>query len=605
MYATTMTQQLLSVFVSSVMACGQLEAERKQAVAAIKSVQLTVPWDFAQTPAASASPNEISIREVKRCDIFVLLVDNSHTEPVDAELSAAMEHQKPVLAFVKNRARLEESKQRRELLNRLSEYKYREFKNPDDLYREVREAIRYELTEGYRKYRLTFEDAQKISSDNEESVSRIAVREATKSDDKAIRDTLMELKQWYPNIEPWITDRTSELGKADDLRVAEVGGTIAGISISRDKERDVRKLATLYVRPTSQGAAIGPHLVREEVLRAARDRMRKTYVTFADELAERIKPILEQSGFVTEGASRSRYRDGSTEWVMGKTFVYDEIESGGFHDFVRKRMIIEPGGAIESEEDKIITARLPRFPTADVTGNEPPEVKIAVSIGSQPEHEYQQYQDRFSGQTQKWVFVSMLGKPAEGPYSDTNWIDGADISARFYPVTLVAPEQRALVVTIQPSYADALIPNPMTPRMLPPTRLQLRPDNVYYRAPSSYRGLRRGSRIFFYVSDPHGFERGSVRGCGIITGTCVGTPEECFEQYRSKGVFDYNDLHEIAQNNNGKVLAIAFDWYDAFRRRVGLEEMRRAVKGYDPRAARQVSFEESQRIIRSGRGRRR
>lgn len=592
----------LSVFVSSVMADGYLAAEREQLRSAIESLQLTTPWTFENEPAESAPPLDVALRAVRRCDIFVLLVSNAHTAPVEAELDEAERGNKPVLAFVERRTRDDESEQRRSVLQRLARYKYREYQGLEELAREVLAAVRKEIVEGYRdRYpSITDDDIRtlvKSESDQATAQPRLAVRPAGPEDREGVLEALMELEQWYPDIGPWAQSRVDELGDDDDVRVADVGGAITGIVVARDKGAGVRKLSTLYVRPTGQGAALGPHLVREEIVRAEDDGVRKAYVTCADEVAELLMPILEQNGFVVEGASSGRYREGHAEWVLGKTFVYEHIDETDFVRFVRERLVVEAGGSIEpaGDDPALFDARLPRFPLSGSLSED--TIRFVVSTVPEPEKEYERRSEELAGH--RWIFVSISGRPATTRHplhEASNWMDGADIAARFYPVAIDAPEQRSLIATIRPEFADNLIPRSAQPPLLTPTRLQLRPDNVFYRSPDRYRELRRGSRIFFYVSEPEH----AVRGWGVVTSAHIGPPGDCFARYGTKGVFDYDALERIAENARGEVLAIAFDWYREFPRPVSLRELRQIVSGYNPQAAAVIRPEDTRRIIDQG-----
>ena len=221
----------------------------------------------------------------------------------------------------------------------------------------------------------------------------------------------------------------------------------------------------------------------------------------------------------------------------------------------------------------------------------------AISTSERPEEEYETYRERFGGE--RWVFLSSAGRPADIAnelHEADNWIDGADLAARFYPVSLDSPGQPSLIVTIRPQYANELIPSGRTPSMLPPTRLQVRPDNVYYRAPDRYQTLRRGSRLFFYVSEPE--QR--IRGSGVITDLFAGDPESCFARYGTRGLFDYDRLEDIARRHDGKVLAIAFDWYRDFTAGVNLSRLRRVTPNYNPQSAHLLSAETAGAIFRDG-----
>ena len=586
----------LRVFVSSVMTDGYLATERARVRRAVDSLEAATSWTFENQPAETIAPLDVALREVRRCDIFVLLVSNAHSPAVQAELDEAERSNKPVLAFVEKLAGDDEAPDRTALLRRLARHKYREFKDLDELELEVGAALVQELVAGYRDRNLPEAGIPALVQEEvrlRDAFPRLAVRPATSADRDAVLAALMELEPWYPGIGEWARARADDLDADSSVRVAGIDGRVDAISIARDKGAGVRKLATLYVRPTGRGEALGPHLVREEVLQARDDGIRKLYVTCADEIADTLIPVLVSSGFAVEGASPGRYRPGSSEWVLGKTLVFGEVPPGVFTSFVRERLIVEAGGAIEPVDGapEVFDARLPRLSVA--SGSDAGPIRFVVSISAKPETEYERYADEF--RDRPWRFVSICGRPAHTthPLHDSpNWTDGADIAASLYPVRLEAPGQRSLIVTIRPEYANALIPDSRTPSLLSPTRLQLRPDNVFYRAPDRYGDLRRGSRILFYVSDP---ER-ALRGWGVITSVHVGTPSDCFARYGTRGVFDYGDLTRIADHGNGNVLAIAFDWYEEFKRRIGLRELQRIIPSYTPQTARVLGPQDARTI---------
>lgn len=592
-----MAEPHIRVFVSSVMTGGHLSEERSAACEAIESLKLTVPWDFAREPAQSVPPGIAALQEVAGSDILLLIVGNRHTGPVQDEIEEADRLEKPILAFVERVASSNESEERRGVVKWLSDrVKYQEFLGVEQLQREVVRAIRKELVDGYRsRYRDRLRPADIRELAQAQAPPGLLVRQAMGSDRGAVRETLMELEQWYPDIHQWVEARLEGIEDADDIRVAEMDGEIGAVVVMRNKGADVRKFATLYVRPTARGAAIGPHIVREEVLRAARDGVRKAYVTCADEIANRLLPILQQSGFTPEGVSRGRYRDGAAEWVLGKNFVYGEVIPSDFLDFVKTRMVTEAGGEIVEDRGTVFASRVPRLGLAG--GARPELAWYAVSTRDRPEEDYVAHRERF-GRT-PWTFVSLVGRPADVSHEfheASNWIDAADLSAQFYPVTLASPRQPSLIVTIRPEFARELIPSSRAPSMLPPTRLQVRPDNVYYRAPDRHQELRRGSRLFFYLSEPEH----RVTGSAGITDVFVGDPEDCFARYGTRGLFNYERLEEIAQNHDGKVLAIAFDWHREFPAGVSLPKLRGMIPTYNPQSAHLVGAEVASAILREG-----
>ena len=587
------------------MADGHLAAERDVAQDTIRAIQLTVPWAFETSPADSDDPQQAALREVKRCDIFVLIVGNRHSPAVQAELDVAHDNGKPILAFVERLPETDESEGRSAVLRQLMpRHKFQRFASPDELRRELRDGIISELIRGYRdRFRPRVSEADieillKVSADAIDESPSLVVRQARHDDKSQVKSQLLELKRWYPSISQWIPDVLKALNSNENLqvRVADLDGVIRGISVARDKGDGARKFSTIYVSPDSQGAAIGPHLVREEVKRAAADGVRKAYVTFAGEIAPRIRPVLAQSGFSVEGIAPARYRPSSGEFIMGKIFAHEAVDHENFIDFIRRYCVLDIGGTITSSQGTSLIAKLPMI--SPLAGIEYQDVQIIASISSTPEREYEQL--RVSSHDHDWMFFSLFGKPARTDHrigDALNWVDGADLAMRYFPVNLKTPEQDAIIVTILPSYADALIPKASTPSFLPPSRLQIRPDNVYYRTANRYDTLRRGTRVFFYVSEP---ER-AIRGSAIITSITIDTPEECFARYGRKGILRYADLVKMAgRSTSNEVLAIAFDWYVEYPRSIKLDQIQEINTSYNPITASVVSGTVARQIHERG-----
>jgi len=577
------------------MTAGHLVAERQGAIDAIESIQITAAWAFEKTPAESQSAMDVALKAVEESDIFVILVAGRHSAPVQVELDRALASRKPVLAFVSGAMEDLQSDDQRTVTDTIARHvKYQTFTSPQELRREVRAAIREELIHGYRRYRDKLNE-QDIRTIIDMEPPGLVVRSAIDSDRPNIKARLLELKRWYPDIEPWTVKVIEEIGKTPHIRVAETEDKIAGLAITRDKgSGDVRKLATLYVTADSRGTAIGPHLVREEVKRAAADNVRKAYVTFAGEHRHRLKPVLEQSGFTDEGISPARYRVGAAEWVMGKTFEYDTISADEFSDFIERCIVNEHGGFIIQRHTDGFTASYPAGPSRNDFIDQ--KLRIGISTSATPEHDYEQFRQQQI--STEWRFVSMAGKDANtnnALFESAHWVDGAELAAQFYPVQFATLGQESICVIIEPRYASELIPRSDQPSFLPPSRLQIRPDNVYYRHADRYDALRRGTKIFFYVSAPEQ----AIRGYASIFGYTVGTPKECFEKYGTRGILTYDDLVE-AQDERGNVLAISFDWYSEFRHPVSLRDLRRIKPNFNPQTANRLSADESAQIMERG-----
>jgi len=588
-----MRREYLQVFVSSVMTEEDLRSERERACAAIESLELTVPWAFETAPAEPNLATDVYLREVDNSDLLVAIVSNSHTEPVQRELERAEAANKPILAFVRRTDPGEQTEGRTKVIRWLQERcKYREYTDLDDLEQAVRDSVAAELVRGYRTYQLAREDFRRLV-DRVEAPPGLVVRGPMAHELSEVREVLSELQAWYPEIGGWISKTLDEyeLGHSA-LRIADIQGEIAGVAFSRDKDSHVRKFSTIYVRPTHQGEAIGPHLVYEEVTRAAADGVRKAYVTFADELADVLGAMLSRYGFVAEGISAGRYRPDSGEWVYGKTFYHGTIAAAEFQEVMERLLVTQAGGVVITRADHILTVRLPRMDLFGLGVSR--SLLLAFSTRQSPEADYEAIREDVG--EAPWLFVSMYGKPADGTHwshAVENWIDGQDLAARFYPVEFATDDLPALVVTIKPAFADALIPRREAPTLFAPDRLQIRPDNVYYRAPDRWQTLRRGSPLLFYTSAPDM----RVRGIARITSLRVDSPDECLARYGNMGLFQLADLDGIASKHGGNVLALAFDWYREIPGGVPLARVKAALGAYNPVGAKLINCADVDAIL--------
>lgn len=576
----------LQIFVSSVMTDENLSAERGVVRDAIRGLRLTRPWLFEKGPAEPVPVGDAYLREVRESDLLVLIVSRTHMRAVQNEIETADAAGVHILAFVRGQAN---SDGRATVLSWLrSRVRYREFDSESELFEEVQRAISVELVRGYRRYRLAKADITTLRP-LVETPPAAHVRLATADDADDVRAILEELRTWYPKIDDWIEKVIIE-DRLGGVRLVSWDQRLAGISISRDKDDRVRKLSTLYLRPEFRGESIGPYLVYEEVRRTAKEGFEKAYVTFAAELEAALGPILARYGFVAEGVSAGRYRANRAEFVMGKTFVNGVVAADSFRAFVKGNLVDAFGGETVAEDGTGFEVVLGHAPLwgVPVAGQ-----RFRLEISSSPEPEV--VFERLVAQPPNlpWCFVSLYGKPAEAGHWSHNrkdWIDGSDLKRFFYPVVLDRPEQRGLICTIEPRFADALFPRSEQLPMLDPSRFQVRPDNVYYRSPSAYRGLRRGAPIFFYVSAPEM----AIRGNATLSEYFVGSPDDCFERYGSKGVLTTADLDLIGENGRGRSLALAFDWYR--EQRQPLSRVRDVVNGYNPQAARRIAFHQARRL---------
>jgi tetratricopeptide (TPR) repeat protein len=156
-------QPQLTVFISSMI--GPLWDERAAVEEAIRTgIPLARTWVFERAPASSEAIAESYLARVRECDVYLLILGEDVSDPVKAEHRTAVECKKPRLCFVQEG--VERTQTLQEFLPVLqADVKYATFSDEESLRREVLRAVRQELVEGFKRYRLgEAERAQIVAS---------------------------------------------------------------------------------------------------------------------------------------------------------------------------------------------------------------------------------------------------------------------------------------------------------------------------------------------------------------------------------------------------------------------------------------------------------
>ena len=139
----------LNVFISS--AIGEFANERKALKAALESLLSVYAWGFELETAYSEPRDYGYLRHAAEADIFVLIIGDQEREPVEKEFATALGAHRPILAFVKRSAKEKAdalfAKHRAD-----DQFKYAIFDDSQQLQTQVVEAVRDEITIGYRKW---------------------------------------------------------------------------------------------------------------------------------------------------------------------------------------------------------------------------------------------------------------------------------------------------------------------------------------------------------------------------------------------------------------------------------------------------------------------
>jgi hypothetical protein len=331
---------------------------------------------------------------------------------------------------------------------------------------------------------------------------------------------------------------------------------------------------------------LGPRLLFGVIERAARDSVGKLYITLSEELREKLAPLLHQYGFCVEGVSAGRYREGSWEWIWSKRLLYGRLRPRHLHGFVRHYMFAERGFIVDEARRGMFIAK-PRYnPLGEPSEGEMP-LLIATASGDNPDAEYGAACRKADELGLLLIFVSV--EPLTNPHGYGACLDSLDLESRFFPL-YVERAAEGLIMPIRASFAQMLIPRSDEPQFLVPSRVQLRTDNVYYRWPSVFDRLKRGSPLFFYETQRrHGESR--LIGEGRLVEHAVGEPEELLARYGNLGVYTLEDVRGCMQKsgpNSGKALALRFDWYREVPMPLTRQQVEEVVPTFDPTTARRL-----------------
>ncbi len=575
----------LLVFVSSVMKVEDLKAERKACVAAIDSLPLTRSWAFEFSPASTDSAEDTYLEKVDQCDIFILILGAELTDPTEREYERAVGRGKPRLVFVKKAEKRTE--RAADWLRERQDVKWARFDDATDLAQQVRVAVCDELIKAYRRLHLQPADFQAIADKLRSEPVTFVVRTIESKELPAVTENLPELQARYPDFSSWVKEKAVEIAnKKAEAYVASIGGENAGFALVADKGQGVRKISTLFIKETFRGEGVGPRLLFGVTERAARDKVEKLYITLSEELRHKLEPLLDQYGFSVEGVSGRRYREHSWEWIWSKRLLHGRLRPRHLARFVQRYMFEERGFMVEDAGRGMFLARARYNALGQPSSGEVPFL-VAPAQGENPDAQYTAARRKAEELGLTLVFVSV--EPLAEPHDYGICLDSLDLEARFFPL-YVERNVEGLIIPIRESFAQMLIPRSDEPQFLLPTRVQLRTDNVYYRWPSVFSGLRRGSPLFFYETQRR---QGQSRliGEGKLLEYAVDQPEELLAQYGNLGVYTLEDVRGCAirsGENTGKALAMRFDWYREVPVPLTRQQIEEVVPTFDPTTARRL-----------------
>lgn len=403
------------------------------------------------------------------------------------------------------------------------------------------------------------------------SVSSLAVRDADiDQDEGSIREVLSSLDADYPDFAGWLnkTFHKTKQGHAS-IRVGLLSDRVCAAALSTSKDQRVVKLSAFYVAEEARNTGLGQHLLWSQLRTWAVGSVEKVYVTVSSRHGDLIS-FFREFGFVIEGISARRYQNDTAELVLGKHIIRRLIDEQGLSSFID-----EVAGCVFSAPNTV---------TADG------ETWALPPASTHPNFEWR-------GEGASLELCSLADGVAERRWGLL------ELERTFHPVRFSLTTRKALLVPIQPQWANAMLEYAsQQPSLFAPglsEKLLLRSENAYYCYPKLLDVARAGTPILFYVSGGTG-----LVGEARIIDAIVAPPEELFARFGGLGIYGISQIRgHVGKNGKhpGEALALRFGSYVPFPSPVSIDRMRTALKrNVHPQALTSIPSEEFELLRRTG-----
>jgi hypothetical protein len=158
----------LKVFVSCPL--DELADERIAIKQALQSLPLSVDWDFSFTAASSGKPSTDYLETIWNADLYILLLGERVSEPVEHEYRTALQAEKPVIALIKEMPRAKEAATFIRGLKGKPRPRY--FQTVDGAAYMVQAGVSDELIKEFRRLRLDEAEMREVAKLRVESMAR-------------------------------------------------------------------------------------------------------------------------------------------------------------------------------------------------------------------------------------------------------------------------------------------------------------------------------------------------------------------------------------------------------------------------------------------------
>ncbi len=402
------------------------------------------------------------------------------------------------------------------------------------------------------------------------------IKSYTNKYEKQVRSLTMNLEKFYPLIGVWLEGEMDKLNKGIDqcLMVVDGNDHVGGIAISgleNSKDEGLVKLKTFYLEKDFEGYAIGVWLLKEVLNFWMQKRIRRIFVTFAEEELNELRGFFDTFGFVMDGIGPQQYRLEKTEYFMSKTFMYRNVNESSFVEFSRNYLFRMRGIIPKSDGADFIAHEDNRI------SKTPRNVLVKIIVDKKPNTERLIKELKASLVERKCTYAILASYYPLKQIDDEQIkvIDGCNLEHLFYPFELDKAELAGVILPIEPKYSRLLVPDPKQSGFSI-SKIALRKDKVYWTGKIfEMNGAIRGNKFIFYETDTS-----QIIGEATINRFMVDTPEVLSKQFLLKGVLSQAEINELSREE--KVGIYWFGNIKRYKKSVSIDDVKKVIVNFNP-----------------------
>jgi N-acetylglutamate synthase-like GNAT family acetyltransferase len=400
---------------------------------------------------------------------------------------------------------------------------------------------------------------------------KMMLRQAHKKDLPAIGAILKPWTDADPSIREYIESLPAAGDQSDvQCRILESDKVIRCAALWVQEKSDEAKLLALGFGPGASEVGADTRFLKETVSEWSDLGLSRVTSAIPGNIAADYVELLKSCGFMFEGITSCFDSKRPPEVRLSKHFLYKTVPGSQAISFL-KELLTCLGYEIRPEDS---------------------------AFGYRVKAEY-----RFPFIFSSWHRIALSGSDIV-VHPPARILELHELETLFHPLRLQVRNEKAIVLFMEKKRAASLIDMPEQPAEqdslfdtgpLKPKMIHL--NDLTYTYPTGIQHIRKGIPILFFVN------RVGAVGVARVQEWFLDEPRNLYKEIEAMGWFDPEDVKEHTAKSGakaGKVLAIKFQWYKAFRRIVTLDEIKQLESNFNPQRTRSISWELLNKIQLAG-----